>query len=210
MFGPYRIAGNLPTRNPQERPEEIEIVLHFGPGTERITKMIPAAKYPIIATAIPELELAGVLTNAPSTDRYKFIPRILQMWRRHPEQETADPTQQYELTREIPMTQFAMLLAKIAHSYAVAELGLDAFDYLLPPVILGERLNLPDYVGGTEALKGGGSLCLGPEGKQVEFLIQHYLNLEKTHSVDGTHYLTVVVGLLNPFCPKYRIIVAKC
>lgn len=42
---------------------------------------------------------------------------------------------------------FCRMLAKIAHSAAVATLGLNAFDALLPPYILGERDNLAHLVG---------------------------------------------------------------
>jgi hypothetical protein len=45
--------------------------------------------------------------------------------------------------------EFARLLAKIAHSYAVAELGIDAFDPLCLDVIMGRTSNCGYLVGGS-------------------------------------------------------------
>jgi hypothetical protein len=39
------------------------------------------------------------------------------------------------------------MLAKIAHSYAVAEVGLDGFEHFLPEMILGKCMYFSHYVG---------------------------------------------------------------
>jgi hypothetical protein len=43
-------------------------------------------------------------------------------------------------------TYFRMI-AKIAHSYSVAEFGIDSVDYLLRDIILGKRNDYPNYIG---------------------------------------------------------------
>lgn len=50
-------------------------------------------------------------------------------------------------------THLGRILAKIAHSYVVAELGLDGFDPYLNKIILGTDTSyLPHYVGGNDEL----------------------------------------------------------
>jgi hypothetical protein len=45
------------------------------------------------------------------------------------------------------------MLAKIAHSYAVAELGIDGFKPFLNKIILGANIHhLSHYVGGTRVI----------------------------------------------------------
>jgi hypothetical protein len=116
---------------------------------------------------------------------------------------------QFEVTREFKIIDFARLLAKIAHSYAVAEFGLGAFDSFLPPLILGKSLNLPDFVGGVTSPTPNGSWFLGEHGTKVKSLIEHYLNWEVVRAVDQSTYLTVVIQLLQSYAPKYRVVVAR-
>ncbi len=105
-------------------------------------------------------------------------------------------------------TDFARLLAKIAHAYAVAEFGLGAFDSFLPPLILGNSLKLPDFVGGVASPTPNGGWFLGEHGTKVESLIEHSLNCEVVRAADQSTYLTVVIQLLQSYAPKYRVVVA--
>ncbi len=116
---------------------------------------------------------------------------------------------QFEVSRTLRITDFARLLAKIAHSYAVAELGFGAFHSFLPPLILGESLNLPDFVGGVAPLTPNENPFLGAPGTQVKSLIEHYLNWEVVRAADQNTYLTVVIQLLQSYAPKYRVVVAR-
>jgi hypothetical protein len=50
---------------------------------------------------------------------------------------------------QIDSRAFAILLAKIAHGYAVFNVGLTGFRPLLPPIIRGEGRAVLYYVGGT-------------------------------------------------------------
>jgi hypothetical protein len=52
---------------------------------------------------------------------------------------------------QIDSRAFAIMLAKIAHGYAVFEVGLDGFIPLLPSIIKGEDQAVLHYVGGTHS-----------------------------------------------------------
>jgi hypothetical protein len=101
------------------------------------------------------------------------------------------------------------MLAKIAHSFAVAELGYERFTSYLPPLILGSDINLPHYVGGLSPLDDSAEMFLGEPGTKVTHLINHYLNCEDIMGNDGAIYLSVLINLLQPSTPTYRVVVAK-
>ena len=209
MFGAYRLVANLPTRNPDERPQALQLNLHSGPGTEREEHWLPIGEYPVISAVFPELGLAGVLTGAPSTTAFLVRPRILNMVRQNEALgRIATLGKQYEVSRELMMTQFAKLLAKIAHSFAVAELGVSKFDYCLPPLILGRAQNLPDFIGGVTPLAPESDNPLCPPEPRVTHMVEHYLNVEVIPGMDSKKYLTVVIQLLQKCAPSYRVVVA--
>ncbi len=173
IFGPYRLAGNLPTRHPNQRPSTLKIHTHSGPDTVREEQSLPLKEYPIIGALMLELQIAGTLRGSPSTEAFYVVPRIINLTRNLEAWKDVEAQgKQFEVTREFKITDFARLLAKIAHSYAVAELGLGAFNSFLPPLILGESLNLPDFVGGVASPTPNGSWFLGEHGTQVKSLIE--------------------------------------
>jgi hypothetical protein len=52
---------------------------------------------------------------------------------------------------ELRVVEFVRMLAKIAHGYAVAEMGIDSFDPFLIPIIRdGDTSNTIQYIGGME------------------------------------------------------------
>lgn len=205
MFGPYRLASGMPTRNPHERPSHLSAFTQHKNRTARQERRIPLSEYPIISVAIPELPPPGLLLGKPSSEEFMVVPRILNMakvphWAMN---------QGLTFERTCPTGKFAQLLAKIAHSYASAELGVDSFDPLLPPLIVGNATNLPDFVGGTGVPSEGSGAFLGPLGTFFPFLIEHDLRFETARAPNGTRYLLVRISLISRFIPTYRVIVAK-
>lgn len=55
------------------------------------------------------------------------------------------PNDGQQMVRSFDLAAFTRMLAKIGHSYAVGEFGLNAFDPELPPFILGRSPNLGPY-----------------------------------------------------------------
>ncbi|CCB67452.1 hypothetical protein [Hyphomicrobium sp. MC1] len=93
---------------------------------------------------------------------------------------------------------FCQMLAKIAHSYAVAELGYDSFEHSLTPFIRGFQFDgEPQWIGGC------------PAGETAPNTRLHEIGWEVV-AIGGTFYATVVVRL---FCflgtPSYQIVVGK-
>jgi hypothetical protein len=213
MFWRYRLAANLPTRHRDERPKTMMVHTHTGPGTEREEHWVPLEECPLISFAVPELGLAGILTGAPTTTVFQVNPKILHLTR---DTETGRrwgaEGKHVEVSSTIPITPFTQLLAKIAHAFAVAELGYGTFTSFLPPLILGtadESLNLPDFVGGIGELPPNDEYFLGPIGSRVTQLVQHHLNCEIVKAASGTQYLTVLIKLLQFVAPPYRVVVAR-
>jgi hypothetical protein len=95
--------------------------------------------------------------------------------------------------------ELGRMLAKIAHAYAVAELGLGAFKPHLLPIIMGTDLtDLAHYVGGTRKL---------PTRTDAPYAI----DLKEVTSDDHRSYLMVTVRLLADMTglPEYWIVVGE-
>ena len=96
------------------------------------------------------------------------------------------------------VTEFCQMLAKIAYSYAVAELGYGSFEpYLLPGILSAELSNCDSYIGSleedeppSEALH---ELSLGGSMRSNQIVVRVRL-LAKL----GTPTYFVVVGLALP------------
>ncbi len=89
--------------------------------------------------------------------------------------------------------QFALMLMKIAHSYAVAVKGTSAFDSFLPKLILRKDTNISKYVG-----KG-----VGLTGKSTEM---HRLSIRIENQL-----LVVGIRLFAKFgAPDYSVVVGRC
>jgi hypothetical protein len=93
--------------------------------------------------------------------------------------------------------KFGLMLAKIAHAYAAAVIGLDKLEPLLPDIVLGRSKALSAFVGGEYAIPAAEPNTL------------HRLN-ERRVSLNDRHYAVVDVRLFaNLGAPKYQIVVGK-
>lgn len=90
---------------------------------------------------------------------------------------------------------FARMLAKIGHAHAVAELGMEGLEFLLPPIIRGESNHLAYFVGGIE----GTALTLSPP---------HDMGLAIT-TIGSDSYLVALMTFLGHRLPTYQVVVAK-
>ena len=189
MLGPTRIRLGLPTRNLDERPSELPIILTNGSTTE--TKAIPASEFPLV---IPGLILPppGILSGEKPHDRM-----VGEFWCIR-ENETAEkfltPGNGFKLA-SFNNHLFMQMLAKIGHSYAVAEWGFHSFKPLLLDLIVGNSQTASYWVGGS-----------GPvQAPDVGGL--HRLEL-KREMLLATEYVVAYVRLFASFgAPEYRIVV---
>jgi len=146
MLGDFRATAGVGSSR-RKKPMTREAVRVADDGT---TSAVPT---PISAlpAIYPSLEIPppGLLTGAPTMDRY-------------PEMKVVLCTVQADIGRRVQQlgrwqsqimlepTKFLAVIAKIAHSYAVAELGLDTFEYLLRDLILGNAQHPLELVGGAD------------------------------------------------------------
>jgi hypothetical protein len=95
--------------------------------------------------------------------------------------------------------QLGRMLAKIAHSYAVAELGLGGFQPFLQPIILGtDTRHLAYYVGGNREVP-------------VAIAELYKLQLATVQSLKGRQYLRTDMRLLSSMqgMPEYQVVVGR-
>jgi hypothetical protein len=144
MLGPFRIRLNLPTRRPNERPTELPLKFIRIDG-RREQVMVAAEKFPVACI--------GFRFSAPSllrgaTPEETFEGDLVVRYIDAETKEYLSPEGQRVKLGGVNILAFTRMLAKIAHSYAVAELGLGSFRPLLPDLILGKSSNAPSLVGG--------------------------------------------------------------
>lgn len=102
----------------------------------------------------------------------------------------------YKAGESSPML-LAQMLAKIAHSYAVAEMGLNTFTPLLQDFILGKRLRLNEFVGGNM-------------NETPPLPIRNALNIRRVIEVDGREYIAVDIRLFaDQGAPEYYVLAGE-
>jgi hypothetical protein len=95
---------------------------------------------------------------------------------------------------------FARMLAKIAHSYAFAKFGADAFEPMLLDLILGRAENASYLVGGDPT---------GAPPEQPDQM-HHVFPLECRIEPSGAEYLLVAIRLFAFWrMPRYHVVVGK-
>jgi hypothetical protein len=210
MWGTFRIATGAYTRNPKERPKTLPLIALINGQPTEID--CPIDSYPFVDIILPKFDVANLLKeNTPRTQH--FVVKFLILSAHIPRQKPPIPgVFQYQRPNPSPfeVTPFTKLLAKIAHGFAVGELGYEKYKWLLPEHILSDGGLLYDYVGGVTSLNPSDPPheFLGKPG--VAALIKgHTLKYEYVRIANGFTYLTVVIGLFLDEAPKYRVVVAQ-
>lgn len=139
MFRDLRAKHDFPTRNPHKRPKKTRLTVRHRDGTtEKIE--IPHAEFPVAAFGFL-LQEAGILRGIEPSHQLE----VLKFW--------VQPDAHFEKYHGIRVAEirpgpFGRMVAKIAHSFCVANLGLDAFRPLLLDCILNDDGYPFHYVGG--------------------------------------------------------------
>lgn len=192
IFGPLRIRLNMPTRNRAERPAELPVPIRRVDGAwERV--MVPANKFPahFVGARLPP---PGIFLGNEPTDLF-HATLVSMTWRENIEQLVNKPGEAIQL-HKLHWGAFCKLLVKIAHGFAVSQVGLDAFTHFLPDLILGKSNFFPHFIGGDPV-----RLEKPPSNRLCE------LQLNK---LENTEYLFVTIRL---FCfldaPQYAVVVGE-
>ena len=192
MRGPFRIRLRLPTRRPKERPTTLPLEIIRTDGVRERTT-VPAEDLPGVCFGF-RWPAPGVLLGKPPAENFEgeLVARFIEqeVWAH------ATPDGRKVKLGAVNMLLFARMLAKIAHSYAVANLGLSAFSPMLPDLILGRSAAAPWLVGGDAS---------GPP-PETELSLHHvYLQHCLT---SGVEYVLVAVRLFAFVgMPRYHVVV---
>jgi hypothetical protein len=185
----------LPTRRPKERPTR-PVLEFFQPGGAKWHTDVSADEVPFICMGY-RFPAPGLLRGAVPSDSFdgELVVRTVT--------EELQPRLKPEGARvklgTINILAFARMLAKIGHSYAVAELGLDVFRPLLTDIILGKSAAAPYLVGGDASNS--------PLPDKELALHQVYLQLCLT---SGVEYVLAAIRLFAFVgMPRYHVVVGE-
>jgi hypothetical protein len=150
LFGNFRVKLNLPTRHPKQRPSQLPYYVQFG---NRMVRLVaPPSEHPT-AIFFPLFDSPGILDfRAPDTRG----PRDAFYWILAGDSETALVWRMRRLGGNVVAHyrydhfKFGRMLAKIAHSFAIALFGLNAFQPFLRDFILGKSNHMTYFIGSTD------------------------------------------------------------
>ena len=142
IFGKFRAKHNLPTRRPKERPT------HFTVGTSSGPRVVSASEHPS-ELFIYKFHPPNVLFGLPPTvDVPNWVP-IAVYSRDELNAFTKTHNWDQQIRVQMRALEYAQMLAKIGHSYAVTVMGYGEFSPLAVDLILGRTKNISHAVGGS-------------------------------------------------------------
>jgi HNH endonuclease len=185
----------------KKRPQRY-LPLQVQVNGKELTRSIPIEKYPAITVTLV-FDRPGILLSRKPVDRELaggVAIGTLPTFGQHLRDYLAQGSVSFGPHRKTATSQFlGRMLAKIAHSFAVAELGLQKFNPFLRPIILGDDLShLAHYVGGTRKIP--------PAIADI-----YEIRLLNARSMDDRLYLKVVIRLLADLqgMPEYWVVVGE-
>lgn len=203
IFGPLRSHFKVQSRRKTVKLNDVEVtfVTDNGNRTQRINRAdLPALLFlPILEpagkfydrTPAPLATVAGWMWSAGDLDeRMKKFKR--------------PGDKGYSFVNSFKADIVARAVAKIAHTLAVARLGLGSFELYLPAVILGKDPNIGFLIGARDPPANPTPLPVGTT------TTPHNLTLRTMKADDGPPILVVSVHLF-PFtgAPSYNVIVGE-
>jgi len=150
IYGPLRVAYRVQSRRKKIELRHVPVKFQTERGLE--TRMLPRAELPTFLM-LPILERPGFFTNRPPKAIEQFYPWF---WYAADYKEKMEKFRQpgdksFHMPMSCDAQLFARFLAKIAHTFAVAQLGIDSFLPFLPEFILGKRPRFADFLVGAHS-----------------------------------------------------------
>lgn len=194
IFNPIRLALNYPSRRKKKRAKEFPNSYVDRSGNIR-TENLGLDKH-TYGLALPKFDTFPSALIGDYSDNLVSVS----VWRRGPSEEkvrkTADEIGAKAIAvANIPIFQFARLLAKIGHCFGVASLGMNGFKPFLTPLILNESRLWTPYIGSsfTEASGDG----------------RHKVKLEIVKS-ETKSLVVVTIHLFNALgAPGYQVVIGE-
>ena len=189
MLGAFRIRMGFPTSRPKERPSKLPLsIIHTDKRVEIGSVEIPDHPAMLVMptfSTVPHVLLGMHGTGTCGAWSFIVNPDAIKS---HPEGTRVGGM---PFHAEI----FCRMLAKIAHAYAVADAGVNAFQPILPDFILGKTKMPVDYYIG----------CVPGAVPEEDTL--HRVHLDQAEG-NGLKYLTANIRLFAKFgAPQYHVAV---
>ena len=147
MLLPYRLGVGL-VQHPHEIPVETEVLIEKHPDrVERVR--IPRARVPDFLVLPVLSERPGILTGRPPGAEAPYHFQLVINREEMSRVAASLGGSQVHVPTHIDMVAYFQMIAKIAHCFAVATLGSDGFDPCLPPLIVGNRIDLISHLIGA-------------------------------------------------------------
>jgi hypothetical protein len=203
IFGPLRSYFKVQSRRKVIELNNVEVIFRNGEGQR--TQLINRVDLPALLF-LPVFEPAGIFFDVEPVPLANVTSW---MWAASDAAERMEKFKQpgdtsYSFNASVKAEIVARAVAKIAHTVAVARLGLGSFEPYLPPVILGADPNIGSLVGACEPPSKPTPL---PEGTTT---VAHNIALRAMKADAGPPILVVTVHLF-PFtgAPSYNVIVGR-
>ena len=204
IIGPLRMLYDLPTRRKKDRPKHLPLKVKYSSSTDWEVAYVDRSICPFLV-GLPIYPMPDAITGNTSTSELGAATsnmwiRGAAFWRNKDEhlQWLCDALGAVEVmpTATMHAEPFCLMLAKVAHSFAVAELGVGTFTPFLRGMILNRELFGRAYVigggAGNEAasnnihdLEFDNSVCPYPELVTVRLRILGILEAPTFYVVVG-------------------------
>jgi hypothetical protein len=203
MLGNLRVKLGSPTRRPKERPTALPLQRGEFDPVSKIVKptqiaLLPKEDFPFLYPAVRYPKPGALIGRDPKRDveiEVQIITAEDELKNRiggHGKALLGDPIHPFE---------FARMIAKICHAYAIAELGIDSFRPFLPHVILG---TIPNQIGHALHFVG----CTDDRPPPTPDLL--FFQYHKWTMSTGRRFLAVTFRLFPCFdTPVYQAIVGS-
>jgi hypothetical protein len=146
IFGKFRAKHNLPTRRPKERSKFLQVGTILPDGmTKKIE--IPVSEHPTELFVFKFHRAYALEGLPPNVDTPHWVPVAIcdnEELNAFQEKYKWDGIIQFKAS----VNEYAKMLAKIGHSYAVANIGLGLFKPIALDLIMGRTTNIAYAVGG--------------------------------------------------------------
>ena len=148
MYGPLRLLYNLPSRRKKIRPENLPLKVKRMPSEDWTQMSVEQEKYPFLIL-FPYFSMPKLITDEIDSKLQGATSKRL--WIRGASPSFNFNTLLNRLSTELrvysimpeakaDIEAFCQMLAKIAYSFAIGELGADAFNPFLIPIIMRKEL----------------------------------------------------------------------
>ena len=205
MLKALRVQQKFPTRRPKERPTHLQIREGKHPEGAQL-RLVPVSEAPG-AVALPKFEPPGILLGQQPLPGIRITGHYI-----HATTPDAVARQKRLIASgfsgalahlEYEPVKFARVLAKIAHCAIVAGLGLNSFNSVLVPLILGKDQNVSYYVGNGGPVPNA---ILTPSFNSL-----HQMGTDLI-TINGARYIFVQIRLFSnfrPLSPVYTIVAGE-